>query len=125
MSSKLAGLNVRNNLKANVQLDNTGNVKTEGKKKISFKDSLFTKASITAIYQLIHDEIVEVVPPDILFFGRNYQMLRSFLIIRKLSIYSLCNIERNNDAKAPTYSEEEWRSFSRLQMHLKSYYNIK
>lgn len=125
MSSKLAGLNVRNNLKANIKLDDKGDIKVENKKKISFKDSIFTKASVTAIFQLMHDEIVDVIPSKILFFNRNYQILRSLLVTRKMTIYTVAKIERENVGKGVTYTAEEWSSFAKLQMCIKEYYNIK
>jgi hypothetical protein len=125
MSSKLAGLNIRNNLKANIKLDDKGGVKTDNKKIISFKDSLFTKVSLSIIFRLMHDEVIEVIPPDVLFFGKNYQLLRSLLIIRKMTIYTICSLDQEAINRIGKYSDEDWSSFSKLQMHLKNYYNIK
>lgn len=73
----------------------------------------------------MHDEVIEVIPPDVLFFGKNYQLLRSLLIIRKMTIYTICSLDQEAINRIGKYSDEDWSSFSKLQMHLKNYYNIK
>lgn len=120
MSSKIAGLKVKQEVVKEIK----ATVKVE-KKKVSFKDSIFTKLSSQDIFSLIHDEIVDVIPSNILFFGKTYMMLRAFLITKKMSIYTICFLDKEIVGNTYKFDDEDWLIFRKLQKRLKEYYNIK